>query len=284
MNSTTSALNACHGLVPVGNLAAYINWTQSIPVLSKEEEDKLVERFFTQGDVQAAKQLVLSHLRFVVFVSRGFLRYGLPHEDLIQEGNVGLMKAIQRFDPKAGVRLVSFAVYWIKSEIQEFILKNWSIVKLATTKAARKLFFKKHLFDKSMTEEYISHLSAELQVPQEDVKAMHVKLAAAHQLVYDTTDSQETSLTPSHYASDSRYSPEATYINQTSQQRDTQQLHSALAMLDERSADIIRQRWLADEDKLTLQDLADRYGISTQRVSQIEKSALAKLKSQLTID
>jgi RNA polymerase sigma-32 factor len=281
MSSTISTLQACQGLVPVGNLAAYINWTQSIPVLSKEEEDLLVEKFTNQGDVQAAKQLALAHLRFVVFVSRGFLRYGLPHEDLIQEGNMGLMKAIQRFDPAAGVRLVSFAVYWIKSEIQEFILRNWSIVKLATTKASRKLFFKKHRIDQSMSDEEISHLSEELQVPREDVKAMQIKLNSVHQVVYDTTDQSETPSTAAHYAADSRYSPEDIYMHQSTLQQDTNQLSTALSSLDERSADIIKQRWLTEENKLTLQDLADRYGISTQRVSQLEKAAMAKLKAQL---
>lgn len=281
MSGAISTLQACQGLVPVGNLAAYINWTQSIPVLSKEEEDGLLERFTAQGDVHAAKQLVLAHLRFVVFVSRGFLRYGLPHEDLIQEGNLGLMKAMQRFDPKAGVRFVSFAVHWIKSEIQEFILKNWSVVKLATTKVSRKLFFKKHRIDGRMSEEEITHLSEELKVSKEDVKAMQMKLNSAYQVAYDTTDQSEAPSTTAHYAADSRYSPEATYIHQTTLQQDTDQLHSALASLDERSADIIKQRWLIDENKLTLQDLADRYGISTQRVSQLEKTALAKLKSQL---
>ena len=271
----------CQALAPVGSLAAYTSWAQSIPVLSKEEEDVLVDEFFNQGDVSAAKKLILSHLRFVVFVSRGFLGYGLPQEDLIQEGNVGLMKALQRFDPNAGVRLVSFAVYWIKSEIQEFILKNWRIVKIATTKAARTLFFKKQKMKHNMSADEISYISQELNVSKKDVMDMQVKLSVTNDISFDPCGSEEHSNAPALYLSQTASNPESAYIHQMSQQSNNTRLQEALSQLDPRSADIIEKRWLSEDKKATLHDLAHAHGISIQRVNQIEKSAFNKLKNLL---
>ncbi len=277
------ATTDCQALVPVGNLAAYINWAQSIPVLSREEEDALVHDFFHKGDVSAAKKLVLSHLRFVVFVSRGFLGYGLPHEDLIQEGNVGLMKALQRFDPNAGVRLVSFAVYWIKSEIQEFVLKNWRIVKIATTKAARTLFFKKQHMKKHMTPDEVAYVSRELNVSEKDVIDMQMKCSTAHDVPYDTHDSDhEATKAPAVYLASQDNNPESSYLKHVTAQNDNARLAHALDQLDERSADIIRRRWLSEDNKVTLHDLASEYKISAQRVNQLEKTAFLKLRDMMS--
>lgn len=265
------AISSAQSLAPVGSLAAYISWTQSIPVLTREEEADLIDAFFNKGQRDAAKKLILAHLRFVVYVSRGFLGYGLSHEDLIQEGNVGLMKALKRFNPTAGVRLVSFAIYWIKSEIQEFILKNWRIVKLATTKAARTLFFKKQRLKRHMSAEEVSAVSKDLNVPEADVLKMQEKIAYAHDVSFDPHECAQTT-----------NSPEKTYIDETTQAYDNARLKEGLQQLDPRAATIIHSRWLGNSDKETLQTLADRFGVSIQRINQIEKSALNKLKQYLS--
>ena len=283
--SKAIAINAAHMLAPVGNLTAYIDWTQRIPILTKEEEISLLERLHAEGDMTAAKQLVMSHLRFVVYVSRGYLGYGLSHEDLIQEGNIGLMKALKRFDPTVGVRLVSFAVHWIKSEIQEFVLKNWRIVKVATTKAARKLFFKKHQMKNNMTQEEISYLSESLSVSKKDVEDMIAKISASGDVCFDPLDhSEATPASPSTYlASPSELSPENAYIQNASQKHDQHQLQIALQQLDARSLDIIQKRWLADdEQKQTLHDLAHTHGVSAERIRQLEQSAMRKLRTHLS--
>ena len=282
--SEAIALNPSQTLAPVGNLAAYIDWTQRIPILSKDEEILLLEQLHGQGDVTAAKQLIMSHLRFVVYVSRGYLGYGLSHEDLIQEGNIGLMKALKRFDPKVGVRLVSVAVHWIKSEIQEFILKNWRIVKIATTKAARKLFFKKHRMKSQMTQDEIAYLSESLDVSKKDVEDMLAKLSAANDVSYDPLDhSEATPASPSTYlASPESACPESAYIAQTSQAHNHSQLRSALQKLDSRSMDIIQKRWLAEhEQKQTLHDLAKTHGVSAERIRQLEQVAMRQLREHL---
>ena len=283
--SKAIAINTAHMLAPVGNLTAYIDWTQRIPILTKEEEISLLERLHAEGDMTAAKQLVMSHLRFVVYVSRGYLGYGLSHEDLIQEGNIGLMKALKRFDPAVGVRLVSFAVHWIKSEIQEFVLKNWRIVKVATTKAARKLFFKKHQMKNNMTQEEISYLSESLSVSKKDVEDMIAKISASGDVCFDPLDhSEATPASPSTYlASPSELSPENAYIQNASQKHDQHQLQIALQQLDARSLDIIQKRWLADdEQKQTLHDLAHTHGVSAERIRQLEQSAMRKLRTHLS--
>jgi RNA polymerase sigma-32 factor len=283
--SKAIAINTAHMLAPVGNLTAYIDWTQRIPILTKEEEISLLERLHAEGDMTAAKQLVMSHLRFVVYVSRGYLGYGLSHEDLIQEGNIGLMKALKRFDPTVGVRLVSFAVHWIKSEIQEFVLKNWRIVKVATTKAARKLFFKKHQMKNNMTQEEIGYLSESLSVSKKDVEDMIAKISASGDVCFDPLDHSEASpASPSTYlASPSELSPENAYIQNASQKHDQHQLQIALQQLDARSLDIIQNRWLADdEQKQTLHDLAHTHGVSAERIRQLEQSAMRKLRTHLS--
>ena len=283
--SKAIAINTAHMLAPVGNLTAYIDWTQRIPILTKEEEISLLERLHAEGDMTAAKQLVMSHLRFVVYVSRGYLGYGLSHEDLIQEGNIGLMKALKRFDPTVGVRLVSFAVHWIKSEIQEFVLKNWWIVKVATTKAARKLFFKKHQMKNNMTQEEIGYLSESLSVSKKDVEDMIAKISASGDVCFDPLDhSEATPASPSTYlASPSELSPENAYIQNASQKHDQHQLQIALQQLDARSLDIIQKRWLADdEQKQTLHDLAHTHGVSAERIRQLEQSAMRKLRTHLS--
>lgn len=269
-----NAITSTQTLVPVGNLAAYINWTQSIPVLSKEEETELFRAFIEKGERDAAKKLILSHLRFVVYVSRGFLGYGLSHEDLIQEGNIGLMKALKRFNPAAGVRLVSFAVYWIKSEIQEFILKNWRIVKIATTKVARTLFFKKQRLKRHMTAEEISLVAKDLNVTEDAVRSMQEKIVNTHEVSVDPLDHISASQAVS--------SPETAYIAEATQKQNTERLKKGLQLLDARAASIIKSRWLATSNKETLQMLAKRYGVSVQRISQIEKTAMNKLKHHLS--
>lgn len=270
----------CMALAPVGNLEAYINWTQNIPVLSQEEESSLTDLFFNHGDVSAAKKLILSHLRFVVFVSRGFLGYGLSHEDLIQEGNIGLMKALQRFDPSVGVRLVSFAVHWIRSEIQEFILKNWRIVKIATTKAARKLFFKKQKVSHTMSEADIDHLSQTLNVSREDVLDMQAKLFSS-EVSFDSMETNESGSSPASYLPGPKsFCPENHYIDASTRKDNLNNLEQALEQLPSRLSDIIRKRWL-QEKKLTLHELADEYGVSAERIRQLEESALTKLKSAM---
>ena len=269
-------------LAPVGNLEAYINWTQTIPVLSKEQESLLINRLFNQGDVSAAKKLILSHLRFVVFVSRNFLGYGLSHEDLIQEGNIGLMKALKRFDPSVGVRLVSFAVHWIRSEIQEFILKNWRMVKIATTKTARKLFFKKQQVSHSMTNDEIAYLSKTLKVSVEDIKDMQVKLSYSNDVSYDPLDSSENTISPSTYLTNPLSAClETQYIDNATQKNNSVKLQNAINSLDPRLADIVKKRWL-EETKFTLNDLAEKYGVSAERVRQLEKTAFLKLKKAMS--
>ena len=277
-------------LVPVGSLDAYVNWAHSIPILSAEDEQKLTARLYQEGDLDAAKELVLSHLRFVVYVSKSFQGYGLPQADIIQEGNIGLMKAIKRFDPSVGVRLVSFAVYWIKSEIQEYILKNWRIVKIATTKAQRTLFFKlrKHMKKFcAFTNEEVSYLADTLNVKPEDVRTMEQRLSGHDASFEPSQGDDENSLTfsPSYFLTDSRssVSPEQNLIDCDESQRDSHNLHAALAQMDARQRDIIQKRWLAPtEKKSTLHDLAAHYGISAERVRQLEKAAFAKLKKLIT--
>jgi RNA polymerase sigma-32 factor len=276
-----------HQLVPVGSLEAYINWTQSIPVLKPEEEKRLLDKIFCQGDHRAIKELVVSHLRFVVYVSRSYLGYGLSHADIIQEGNIGLMKAIKRFDPKVGVRLVSFAVYWIKSEIQEYILKNWRMVKVATTKAQRKLFFKLRSYMKNQgafTKEDVSHIASALNVPEREVRTMESRLSSYEaSFDGDNTEEDETkAFAPAQYlTAPASQSPEQSAI--TSDQKQIRQwaLERALEGLDERSRDIIQQRWLDEQNKATLHELAARYNVSAERVRQLEKMALAKLKKSM---
>lgn len=272
--------------LPLGSLDAYIHRVNQIPMLSAEEEQDCAHRFQNEGDLDAARRLVLAHLRYVVRVARGYLGYGLPLNDLIQEGNIGLMKAVKRFDPKIGVRLVSFAVHWIKAEIHEFVIRNWRIVKIATTKAQRKLFFNlrqmKNRLGYWFNSEEVDAVAQDLGVSREDVLLMEQRLNATD-TSYDapvSDDEEEAYKFPAHYLHDINNDPALLIEKEMHGEQDREQLHIAFEKLDERSQDILQQRWLADE-KATLHDLASKYGVSAERVRQLEKNAMKKLRQIL---
>ena len=268
---------------PTGSVDAYIQAISGISVLSAQEERVLAVRFREQQDLDAARKLVLHHLRFVVHVARGYLGYGLPLGDLIQEGNIGLMKAVKRFDPEAGVRLVPFAVHWIKAEMHEFILKNWRIVKVATTKSQRKLFFNLRGSKKRlgwMNHEEVNTVARELGVSPEDVREMESRLAG-QDITFDSTpeseDEDSNSVAPVTYlAADANADPAHALEHSDWEEQGEAQLLRALTKLDERSRHIMQRRWL-DESKATLQELADHYGISAERIRQLENNAIRKL-------
>lgn len=276
-------------LVPLGDLDAYINWAQSIPVLSAKEEKGILQRLHQDGDIDAAKDLVLSHLRFVIYVSRSYAGYGLALADIIQEGNVGLMKAVRRFNPNYGVRLATFAVYWIKAEIQEYILKNWRIVKIATTKAKRTLFFKLRSFSKqanSFSADEVSYISSTLNVEEKDVREMEKCMANNHEMSFDPLyeDSETaTSNAPAQYISARvEDTPEHSVLQQNDSEYKLKALTLALEQLDGRERDILESRWLdSDGGKATLHELAQRHAVSAERVRQIEKIAMHKVKHLL---
>ncbi|TNG94635.1 RNA polymerase sigma factor RpoH [Pasteurellaceae bacterium USgator11] len=268
-------------LVPQGSLEGYIRAANQYPMLTAEEEKELAERLYYQQDLDAAKALILSHLRFVIHVARGYSGYGLPQADLIQEGNIGLMKAVRRFNPEVGVRLVSFAVHWVKAEIHEYVLRNWRIVKVATTKAQRKLFFNLRKTKQRFgwfNENEVAMVADELGVSVDDVKEMESRMTGQDMAFDLPTDDAEESYSPALYLEDksSDFAMELEAENYENQANE--QLNDALSGLDERSLDIIRSRWL-DDDKATLQDLAAKYNISAERVRQLENNALKKLKS-----
>jgi RNA polymerase sigma-32 factor len=285
MTNAVTALN--HDLIlagPTGSLDSYIQAVRAVPMLTKEEEQTLARRLRDDGDLDAARDLVLSQLRFVVHIARGYKGYGLPLNDLIQEGNIGLMKAVKRFDPDVGVRLVSFAVHWIKAEIHEFVLKNWRQVKIATTKAQRKLFFnlrkaKSHLgwLSKDETEA----VARDLGVSERDVTEMEQRLYA-HDQAYDSanSDNEDDTYSPSVYLPSPDADPAQLLENEDWDGQNRSALTAALKVLDERSLDILQSRWLA-EKKTTLHDLADRYGISAERVRQVEGNAIKKLRAAM---
>ncbi|TKB45405.1 RNA polymerase sigma factor RpoH [Thalassotalea mangrovi] len=271
-----------------GSIEAYVQSAYSIPMLSAEREQELASRLYHEDDLNAAQELIMSHLRFVIHIAKGYSGYGLAQADLIQEGNVGLMKAVKRFNPDVGVRLVSFAVHWIKAEIHEFVLRNWRIVKIATTKAQRKLFFNLRKNKKRLgwfNQEEINTVAETLGVTSKDVIEMESRMANSDQ-AFDMTDSDDDSGSATHFAP-------AQYLEDKSSELSTQvesdnwddhvnsQLVEALSSLDDRSQHIIKARWL-DEDKATLQDLAQTYDISAERVRQLEKNALNKLKLGIT--
>lgn len=267
-----------------GGLAAYIRFANAVPLLSAEEERRLALRFREQGDLEAARQLVLSQLRYVIRVARSFAGYGLPQADLIQEGNIGLMKAVKHYDPAHNVRLVSFAVHWIKAEIYDFILRNWRIVKVATTKAQRKLFFNLRQSRSRlgwMNRNEIDALAEDLNVPVATVKEMESRMANAD-VPFDAhgdQDDEEFHASPAGYLQDMRYNPETLLTRSNSEAVQQNRLHQALGELDERSRDIIERRWLnEDENKPTLHELAAEYGVSAERIRQIEKKALGQMK------
>ncbi len=287
MNTAIAATNRDLILAgPLGSLDSYIQAVGSVPSLSEEEERELAVRLREEGDLDAARQLVLAHLRFVVHVASGYQGYGLPMADLIQEGNVGLMKAVKRFDPSVGVRLVTFAVHWIRAEIHEFILRNWRLVKVATTKAQRKLFFnlrklKKRLGWMSPDEQEV--VADYLGVKREEVAEMEMRLAG-QDIAFDPPDARggEETFSPSQYLPSSDADPAAELEEADAMERASEQLAEALEKLDERSRDIITARRLT-EKKTTLQELAKRYGVSAERIRQIENLALKQLRTAITV-
>lgn len=272
--------------VPVGNLDAYISRVHQIPLLTQEEEVELTTALHENGDLNAAKKLVMAHLRYVVKVSRGYLGYGLPLNDLIQEGNVGLMKAVKRFDPSFGVRLVTFAMYWIKSEIHDYVIKNWRIVKIATTKAQRKLFFNlrsyKKKFGTYFTKDEINQVATDLNVSEEEVIRMEQRMLAVDS-AFDApvdVDDDKAYLAPTNYLEDQSANPETIVEKFDTTAKDSVDLFTALQSLDERSQDILNARWLS-EPKATLHDLAAKYKVSAERIRQLEKNAMNKIKQQM---
>jgi RNA polymerase sigma-32 factor len=269
---------------PVGSLDSYIDRVSQIPVLSKEEEVALATRFRNEEDLDAARQLVLSHLRFVVHIARGYLGYGLPMGDLVQEGNVGLMKAVKRFDPNVGVRLVSFAVHWIRAEIHEYVLRNWRLVKVATTKSQRKLFFNLRKMKKNLawlSEAETKAVAHDLGVDVSDVREMEQRLSA-RDMSFDPTPEadEEDSYSPAMYLPAANADPAIAAENEEWEEDSSDRLGAALEKLDERSRNILKRRWMTD-DKATLHELADEYGISAERVRQVETNAIAKLKGMM---
>ncbi|MEM9384198.1 MAG: RNA polymerase sigma factor RpoH [Pseudomonadota bacterium] len=282
--STALTINNQNNLLavgPVGNLDAYISAVQTVPVLEVEEERSLAARFREDNDVEAARSLVIAHLRFVVHIARGYMGYGLPLGDLVQEGNVGLMKAVKRFDPEVGVRLVSFAVHWIRAEIHEFVLRNWRVVKVATTKAQRKLFFnlrkaKKHLGWLSADE--TKAVAEDLGVSPAEVTEMERRLAARDQS-FDPLpgeDDEDGGYSPQTYLPAAEEDPAVALEADDWEAANHASLNAGLDALDERSRDIVQSRWLT-ENKSTLHQLADRYGVSAERIRQIEAAAIKKL-------
>jgi len=284
-----TALQVVQPQLPIGSLEAYIQRVNDIPMLSPEEEFSLSTSFQKNGDLQAAQKLVLAHLKYVVRVSRGYLGYGLPLADLIQEGAVGLMKAVKRFDPTVGVRLVSFAVHWIKAEIHEYILRNWRIVKVATTKAQRKLFFNLRGAKKRLgwsTNEEIDTIATDLKVSTIEVRRMEERLNARDvqfDLPVDDQDSNEGSFNPSEYLSEPLSNPAIQFESDNWDDHAEGHLKAAFQKLDPRSQDILEKRWLLeDEKKATLQELAETYQVSAERIRQLEKNAIEKLKQIIT--
>ena len=271
---------------PLGSLEAYIAAVHQIPVLSVEDEQELARRFRDQEDLDAARELVHSHLRFVVHVARGYSGYGLQLGDLIQEGNIGLMKAVKRVDPDQGVRLVSFAVHWVRAEMHEFILKNWRIVKVATTKAQRKLFFNLRKAKTRlgwMNAAEVSAVARDLNVPEHEVLEMEARLSG-RDIGFDAPadqDDEHAPPAPGAYLKAQDEDPSQAYERADSEDNQLQLLREGLAGLDARSRDIIARRWLDDENKVTLQELADEYGVSAERIRQIEANAMKKMKALL---
>jgi RNA polymerase sigma-32 factor len=268
----------------MGSLEAYIGAVHQIPVLSAEDERKLALRLREHDDIAAAQELILSHLRFVVHVARGYSGYGLQLGDLIQEGNIGLMKAVKRFDPAVGVRLVSFAVHWIRAEMHEFIIKNWRIVKVATTKAQRKLFFN---LRKSKTRlgwlnaEEVRAVAADLKVSEREVLEMESRLSG-RDIGFDAPDDADDDHAPpapAHYLMARDEDPAEAYAAANDEADQLELLREGMARLDARSRDIIKRRWLDADSKVTLQDLADEYGVSAERIRQVEANALKKMKA-----
>lgn len=280
--ATSTSLQKIDLRLPTGSIEAYLHYVNQIPMLTAEEEFELAHRLQKDNDLAAAKRLILSHLRYVARVAKGYLGYGLPLADLIQEGNIGLMKAVRRFNPDVGARLVTFAMHWIKAEIHEYILRNWRIVKVATTKAQRKLFFNLRNLKKRigwMTHEEVQEVAKDLGVKPETVREMEMRMSSTDTSFDAAPDEdEEFSFAPAGFLEDNRYNPAHQLENTNWTEQASGTIYQALDKLDDRSQDIIRARWL-DENKLTLQDLADKYQISAERVRQLEKNAMNKLRT-----
>jgi RNA polymerase sigma-32 factor len=281
LNLNTQLIISDHGL------DSYIYAVKSIPILTAEEERELAERFYKEGNLEAARQLVMSHLRFVLYVANSYRGYGLPLADLVQEGNVGLMKAVKRFNPTLGVRLVSFAVHWIRAEIHEYILRNWRIVKIVTTKAQRKLFFNLRSMKKRlgwMSHQEVEAVAKDLGVSSKDVLEMEKRLSM-QDIAFDApvdSDDEDDIFAPVSYLEDHRYDPAMVIEKNEWEEQGHGQLQRAFAKLDKRSQDILQKRWL-NEEKATLQELAEQYQVSAERIRQIENNAINKLKKNMTL-
>jgi RNA polymerase sigma-32 factor len=288
MGSTT-ALTLSQFAMPSasGSIEAFIQAANRVPMLTESEEGSLARRFRDEEDLDAARQLVTSHLRLVIAIARGYLGYGLPHADLIQEGNIGLMKAVKRFDPERGVRLVSFAMHWIKAEIHEYILKNWRLVKIATTKAQRKLFFNLRSMKASFATlgpEQVKEVALKLNVKPEEVVEMETRMTGGDVALEPTSEDEEERFAPIAYlAADASVEPSAMLERKQYDRLQDEGLQGALAALDDRSRTIVRRRWLVEdgEEAATLHELAAEYGISAERIRQIEAKALQKMKGSL---
>ncbi|MCK9985496.1 MAG: RNA polymerase sigma-32 factor [Azoarcus sp.] len=270
----------------VGSIDQYIQSVNRIPMLTEREEVELATRLRDDGDVEAARRLVMSHLRLVVAIARGYLGYGLPHADLIQEGNIGLMKAVKRFDPARGVRLVSFAIHWIKAEIHEYVLKNWRLVKIATTKAQRKLFFNLRSLKQDSTTlsgDEIHAVAMQLGVKPEEVVEMETRLSGRDIPLEGDNDDDDERFAPIAYLPDPHAEPSEVLERAELAHLQDVGLHNALASLDERSRTIVQRRWLTEGDSATLHELAAEYGVSAERIRQIEAKAMQKMRGLLTV-
>jgi RNA polymerase sigma-32 factor len=283
-----NTMNNALAIIPqAGSLESYISGVNSIPVLTIEEERELAHDLYNNENLDAAQRLIMSHLRFVVHIAKSYSGYGLPQADLIQEGNVGLMKAVKRFDPNVGVRLVSFAVHWIKAEIHEFVLKNWRIVKVATTKAQRKLFFNLRKNKKRLgwfNQEEVKSVADALGVSTSEVLEMESRMSSqdqAFELSVDDDEKGTSAFSPAQYLEDKASDLADQVAGDQWEQHANTRLLSAIRTLDDRSQDIIKARWLDDGNKMTLQDLASKYSVSAERVRQLEKNAMKKLKSAM---
>lgn len=273
--------------ISLGSLEAYMHYVNQLPMLSAEEERALGEQLSKDGNVEAARALILAHLRYVVRIAKSYTGYGLPLNDLIQEGNIGLMKAVKRFDTSVGVRLVSFAVHWIKAEIHEFVLKNWRIVKIATTKAQRKLFFNLRQMKKRLgwlTRDEVDHIAQDLGVSREEVLHMEARLNSMDTSYNAPADSENddaySSISPENYLEDNSTDPARLFETDNEEQNGKENLIQAMKSLDQRSQDILKQRWLIDK-KATLHHLAAQYGVSAERIRQLEKNAMNKLRKAI---
>jgi len=288
--SATTALTLSQFAMPSasGSIEAYIQAANRVPMLTETEEIELARRLRDGEDLDAARQLVTSHLRLVIAIARGYLGYGLPHADLIQEGNIGLMKAVKRFDPERGVRLVSFAMHWIKAEIHEYILKNWRLVKIATTKAQRKLFFNLRSMKQSFATlgpDQVKEVAMKLGVKPEEVMEMETRMTGGDVALEPANDDEEERYAPIAYlAADSSVEPSAMLERKQYDRLQDEGLQSALSSLDERSRMIVQRRWLVEdgEESATLHELANEYGVSAERIRQIEVKALQKMRGTLT--